>query len=118
MKKFFAKASSWLRYAAVSAFVFIGNAATNLAFAQTGVGDSIAGDILDSTATGMTGLATRIVRILQIAVGLGGLINLIIVVFNIIQGEREAAKKAGWWLVGLVLGFTALTVLGNRIGRM
>ena len=81
------------------------------AFAQ--VSDPISQRLIDGTATGLQGIVPGIVRVLKIIVLIGGAISLLLVVFNIIQGERDSAKKAGWWLVGLVIGFIALTLLGG-----
>lgn len=81
------------------------------AFAQ--VQDVVGNQILESTTQGLQGIVPSIARILKIIVLIGGAISAILVVFNIIQGERDSAKKAGWWLVGLVVGFIVLTILGN-----
>lgn len=80
------------------------------ASAQT---DPLTQKILDGGADAMNGVVPGIIRIMKIAVIIGGAISLLLVVFNIIQGERDAAKKAGWWVVGLALGFAVLTILGN-----
>lgn len=80
------------------------------AFAQD---DPVTNAILQNTQAGLSGIVPGIVRILKIIVIIGGAISLLLVVFNIIQGERDSAKKAGWWLVGLALGFIVLSILGN-----
>lgn len=47
------------------------------------------------------------------ALGLAGMVSLVIVVVNIIQGDRDAAKKASVWLISLLVGFTLLSVIRN-----
>ena len=114
MKKFFKLLSAKAKYA--YACMMLAFAAVPMALAQTD--DSVSQAILNGTEQGLQGIVPGIIRVLKIIVIIGGAISLLLVVFNIIQGERDAAKKAGWWLVGLVLGFIVLTLLGNVSGNI
>lgn len=82
-------------------------------FAQAGSVQDIGGTILDESTSAMSRLLTGFGRFLQVALGLGALVTLVIVIFNVFKGEREAAQKIGWWVVGLALGFTLITVVIN-----
>lgn len=107
MKKFFANLSLKARIAFLSVMAGLSSVPS---FAQA---DQITQRILDGSAEKMAGIVPGIIRVLKYAVLIGGAISLLLVVFNIIQGERDAAKKAGWWLVGLGLGFAVLSLLGT-----
>ena len=85
-------------------------------FAQTS--DPVSEAILSGTSSGLSGMIPGIIRVLKYIVIFGGAISLLAVVFNIIQGERDAAKKAGWWLVGLALGFIVLTLLQSAAANI
>ena len=112
MKNFFKSLSLKGRIAVCSAAVALGNAST--AFAQANIGEQV----LDQSANSMVGLVNYLVRVLQVALGLGALVTLVIVVFNLFKGEREAAQKIAWWVVGLALGFALLTVVANIINQV
>lgn len=84
------------------------------AFAQSNIGS----DLLNSSADSMKGLVFGLVRVLQIALGLGALVTLVLVIFNVFKGEREAAQKIGWWVIGLALGFALISVVASRIAAV
>lgn len=109
MKNFLKSLS--LKAKVVFATLMVGLTSAPAALAQDAVGDLI----LSQTEQGLVGIVPGIIRVLKIIVIIGGAISLLLVVFNIIQGERDSAKKAGWWLVGLVLGFIVLTILGGAV---
>lgn len=110
MKKFFANLSLKARIAFLSVMAGLSSVSS---FAQAGgrSSDQVTQLILDNSAREVAGIVPGIIKVLKYAVLIGGAISLLLVVFNIIQGERDAAKKAGWWLVGLGLGFAILSVL-------
>ena len=109
MKKFFANLSLKARIAFLSVMTGLSSVPS---FAQVGgTSDQVTEAILRGSASSMAGIVPGIIKALKYAVLIGGAISLLLVVFNIIQGERDAAKKAGWWLVGLGLGFAILSVL-------
>lgn len=110
MKKFFANLSLKARIAFLSVMAGL-SSVPSFAQGKGGATDTITQSILDGSANQMAGIVPGIVRVLKYAVLIGGAISLLLVVFNIIQGERDAAKKAGWWLVGLGLGFAILSLL-------
>ena len=112
MKNFFKSLSLKGRIAVCSAAVAFGNAST--ALAQANIGETV----LNESADSMKNLVGSLVRVLQVALGLGALVTLVIVVFNLFKGEREAAQKVAWWVVGLALGFALLTVVATVIDRV
>lgn len=111
MKKFLVSFFVKVRVGLLSLLAFI---LSIQAKAQSAVSsDNMANTIIDQSAKAMSGIVPGIIRIMKIATLIGGAISLLLVIFNIIQGERDSAKKAGWWLVGLALGFAVFSVLGN-----
>lgn len=71
--------------------------------------------MLGASTGALQGLVESLVTFLQVAMGVGAIVVLVIVIFQVFQGEREAAKKLAWWVAGLTLGFTLLTVVSNII---
>lgn len=78
-----------------------------VAFAET--------DVLNSISTSLKGIVENVVNLLRIVLGLGALVTLVIVVFKIFKGEREAAEKIAWWVAGLTIGFVLLSVVKGLI---
>lgn len=112
MKSLFKNLSLRARIALCTGMVALCNVSE--AFAQnTGFGEDIGSSVLDDAADSMTGLVAGFVRVIQIALGLGALVTLIMVIFNMFKGEREAAQKIGWWVVGLALGFALVSVVAR-----
>lgn len=60
---------------------------------------------------GVRSLYKSLALLLRIVIGLGAMVVLTMIVLNIMRGEREAAGKLVWWLVGLVFGFIMLFIL-------
>ena len=110
MKNFFSKISLKVKVAFLTAMAFLFDQ-TFMLKAQD-ISDPT-GSIMSNTTSRLAGLVPSIMNVLKIGVLIGGGIALLLVVFNILSGERDAAKKAGWWLVGLLIGFVALSVLAN-----
>lgn len=79
------------------------------------VGGNPGTEILRETQDALTGLTDNLVSLLQVIIGLGALGSLVIVVYKMINGDREAAQKIAWWLAGFVLGFVLLSVVRNVI---
>ena len=50
---------------------------------------------------------------LLILMGLIAMVSLAITIVNVIQGEREGAKKAGTWALVTAIGFVLIEVLGS-----
>lgn len=71
--------------------------------------------LLNEAAQTMGSLVDGVVRIIQIAMALGALITLALAIFNVMKGEREAAQKLGYWVIGLALGFALISVVSNLI---
>lgn len=72
-------------------------------------------DVLDESNDALQDLLDSLVGLLQTVMGIGAIIVLAIVIFQVFKGEREAAQKLAWWVIGLTLGFTLLTVVSNLI---
>ena len=59
----------------------------------------------------MKSLAQSVVSFLRIVMGIGALIALVLAIINFIKGERDAAQKVGYWVIGLAVGFVFLSIL-------
>lgn len=105
MKRFFKKAEIALLTAGLMLISPIVQAA------KPNLGNAVINESKDA----LTSLMDDLVELLQVVMGLGAIIVLAIVIFQVFKGEREAASKLAWWLVGLTLGFTLLTVVPNLI---
>ena len=75
------------------------------------------GSWYEDTGGGFTGIIDRIRTALVgtcrviLLIGSGG--ALFFAIYNIIDGDTQGAKRFGIWLVGLLIGFIVLRVLGN-----
>lgn len=78
-------------------------------------GEQIGENILRQSTTTMNNLLALIANVVRIALGIGALVTLVLAIFNLIKGEREAAQKIGYWVVGLALGFALITVVVNVV---
>lgn len=96
---------------AASASLVLGLASGMNAFAQYQAIDGT--QALSQAGNSMSSLIQSLARVVQIALALGALVTLIMVIYNVFKGEREAASKIAWWVVGLALGFTLVTVVVN-----
>lgn len=79
------------------------------AYAQSNLGE----ELLMRSTSEVRSLTTSIVSFIKIITIVGGIAMLVMVVFKIFKGDREAAEKFGYWLAGFVLGFALLSVLEN-----
>lgn len=84
----------------------------SLLFVFQGVAAS-AQDEWDEAASGIYSLYSSVGRLLTIVMMLGALIVLAMIVVNIMKGEREAALKLAWWLLGLAFGLVMMSFLMN-----
>ena len=75
----------------------------------------LANAVLTDTSERLSGLVVNLVSVLQVGLGIAALVTVVFVVINILKGEREAASKIAWWVVGLAIGFGALTVVAALI---
>ena len=78
---------------------------------STNLGD----EVLTESRNALVELMDSLVSLMQVVMGLGAIVVLAIVIFQVFKGEREAAQKLAWWVVGLTLGFTLLTVVSNLV---
>ena len=88
---------------------------SQMAFAQAQ--DNLGKSILNTTQSTLSGLVYDIIGVVQVLLGIAAIVSLFVVVYNIWKQERDAAKKAIWWVVGLAAGWAALFVVGRLIGN-
>lgn len=81
----------------------------SLGFAQEGV------TVLTEAENALRTIVENVISLLRVVLGLGALVTLVIVIFKLFKGDREAAEKIAWWVAGLTLGFVLLSVVGNLI---
>lgn len=86
-------------------------------------GDVIAQDnmgtrVLTESTRELKGLTDSLLRLLQVILGLGALVSLVVVVYQMFKAEREVSTKLAWWLAGLTVGFVLLTVVKNMISSV
>ena len=89
--------------------VFLGKAVT---YAQS---SNLGQQVLDQTTQSLKQLVGNIVSLLRVVMGIGALVVLAIVIFKVFKGDREAAEKLAWWVAGLAIGFTLLSVVQNNV---
>lgn len=77
--------------------------------------DDMGRQVIQGATSALQGIVEDVVKLLQVVMGLGAIVVLGIVIFQVFQGEREAAKKLAWWVAGLTIGFVLLTVVSNLI---
>lgn len=77
--------------------------------------DDMGSQVINGATKALQGIVDDVVKLLQVVMGLGAIVALAIVIFQVFQGEREAAKKLAWWVAGLTIGFVLLTVVSNLI---
>lgn len=108
MKNFLTRFGNGLR---VAVLTVLAGAATGVpAVAQS----SNAGKtVLDDATREFSGLLDSLASFLRIALGAGALIMLVMAIYQLMKGERDAAQKLAYWVVGLALGFALLTVVLN-----
>lgn len=105
MKNFIARFANGLR---VAVLTVLAGAATGVpAFAQSNEGATV----LDQATESFRNLLQNLANFLRIALGAGALIMLVMAVYQLMKGERDAAQKLAYWVVGLALGFALLSVV-------
>ena len=58
-------------------------------------------------------IRSALVRFLKLVVGIASLASLVLAAYNMFNGEQSGAKRFFMWGLGLVIGWTLLTVVGN-----
>lgn len=76
------------------------------------------GGVFSGSIGGMKNLYSSLGRLLQIIIGLGALFVLALIVFRIMQGDKESAGKLAWWLIGLAFGFVMISVLSGMADKI
>lgn len=72
-------------------------------------------EVLENSASAILELIDPLVRFMQIIMGAGAIVVLGIVIFKVYNGDTEAPKKMAWWILGVTLGFTLITVARGLI---
>lgn len=71
---------------------------------------------LNAVNSQLRSLISTMALVVEVALALGALVTLIMVIFNMFKGEREAASKLGWWVAGFAIGFVLIEVVKNVVG--
>lgn len=114
MKRLFSNMSTWFRTAFATILAFLSGGIYNLVFAQGGDDGNA---VLQQISNSMGSMVGSVITIARIGLIIGGAILLIMVIFNLFKGERDAAGKLGWWVVGLAIGIGILTILEGLVGK-
>ena len=61
----------------------------------------------------VSNIRSALVRFLKLIVGVASLASLVLAAYNMFNGEQSGAKRFFMWGLGLAIGWTLLTVLGN-----
>ena len=75
----------------------------------------IGGDLLSEGEDAFINIISDIVSFVQVVLVIGGIGMLVMVIFKIVKGDREAAEKFMYWLAGIVLGFALLSVMEGLV---
>ena len=78
-----------------------------IAFAQGGDGTQI----LSQVHSGLTGMGGTLIQVAQALLAVGGVVIFVVVVYDLLKGEREGATKVGKFLIGIALGYVILEAL-------
>ena len=84
---------------------------TSLAQSADGVGEIF----IQQTTGQFQRIAGATVRLIRVILGLGALVMLTYAVFKLLKGEKDAAEKVAYWIVGLVVGFLFLSLVQKYI---
>lgn len=71
--------------------------------------------LLQNMNQALVGILDTLATLVRTVMGLGAIVTLIVVIFKLYKGEREAAEKLAWWVAALTLGFVMLTVVVNLV---
>lgn len=66
--------------------------------------------------SGLKNIMTDLTALLRTIMGIGAIVMLVVVVYQLAKGEREAAEKLGKWAAALVLGFVLMAIVNKLIG--
>ena len=69
--------------------------------------------LLSESESAMEDLIDGFISFAQVIIIIGGIYSLVMVIYKTLNSDREAAQKFGYWLIGFVVGFALLAVLGN-----
>lgn len=64
---------------------------------------------------GIKGIYANLITLCTTILGIGALLSVVAIVYEIFKGEKEAAHKLIYWAMFLVIGFTILSVIGQFI---
>ena len=83
---------------------FVGSAQSKLDIGET---------LLTESETALENLIDGFISFAQVIIIIGGIYSLVMVIYKTLNSDREAAQKFGYWLIGFVVGFALLAVLGT-----
>ncbi len=106
MKNFLTRFGNGLR---VAVLTVLAGAATGVPAVAQNAGQQV----LQQATSSFSELLDSLASFLRIALGAGALIMLVMAIYQLMKGERDAAQKLAYWVVGLALGFALLTVVLN-----
>lgn len=108
MKDFICRFSNGLRVAVLTVIVGLVSGAPVMA-------QNEGQQVLDQATNSFSGLIDSLANFLRIALGAGALVMLVMAIYQLMKGERDAAQKLAYWVVGLALGFALISVVLNII---
>ena len=111
MKRIIEKARTAALTLSMAFFSLMGRA--QIGGGSYGESNNMGTELLDSATSGLSNILRGLVEVLRVGLGIGAVVMLVMVVFRVLKEEREAATKLIWWLIGIVLGFTFLTIVSN-----
>lgn len=53
-------------------------------------------------------------RLLQVVMGLGAIVTLVLIVYKMMRGDRESLPKMAMWVLGFAVGLALLSILANQ----
>jgi len=89
------------------------SAAVAFCLSAAGQSSTVGNQMLTQTTASLKGLADQVVTLIQVLMGLGGMVVLVMIIFKVVKGDNQAAEKLAWWIFGLTIGFVLLVVLKN-----
>lgn len=67
----------------------------------------------DGAISGINSLYDAIGKLMMVVMGIGALVVLVMIILRLMNGDKEAATKLFWWLIGLSFGFIMVAALSS-----
>lgn len=74
-------------------------------------------DMVSETTTTFKDMFSYIVRLLQVVTGIGAAVTLIILIFQVLKGERDSIQKIAIWVFAFIIALTFLSILSRMISK-